>query len=87
MHKVLLCLKHKQLVPTLNYKNANENFNLEKSPFYVNTELKPWRVPRKTLRRAAVSSFGFSGTNSHIVIEEYRSGKTIKNQAASRKGT
>jgi polyketide synthase PksN len=75
IHKVLLCMKHKQLVPTLNFRNPHEHFNFEDSPFYVNTRLKSWETVPGTPRRAAVSSFGFSGTNAHLVIEEY-TGKT-----------
>jgi len=69
--KVLLALKHKMLPPTINFKTLNEHISLDGSPFYVNTELKPWDVAMGESRRAAVSSFGFSGTNAHIVIEEY----------------
>jgi acyl transferase domain-containing protein/NAD(P)-dependent dehydrogenase (short-subunit alcohol dehydrogenase family)/acyl carrier protein/SAM-dependent methyltransferase len=71
IHKVLLCLKHKKLVPTLNYKTPNEHFNLDDSPFYVNTRYQAWEVTPGPPRRAGVSAFGFSGTNAHIVIEEY----------------
>ncbi|MGQ4677947.1 SDR family NAD(P)-dependent oxidoreductase [Paenibacillus polymyxa] len=72
MQKVLLCMKHKKLVPTLNFKNPNEHFDFDDSPFYVNTQLKDWQPSRGNKRRAAVSSFGFSGTNAHLIIEEYR---------------
>ncbi|MGA8164059.1 MAG: SDR family NAD(P)-dependent oxidoreductase [Waddliaceae bacterium] len=71
IHKVLLCLEHKQLVPTLNFTQPNSHFNFEDSPFYVNTTLKSWDPDKEIPRRAAVSSFGFSGTNAHVVIEEY----------------
>ncbi|MCP4401849.1 MAG: SDR family NAD(P)-dependent oxidoreductase, partial [bacterium] len=71
VQKVLLCLKHKQFVPTLHFSAPNEHFAFQHSPFYVNTELKPWETASEVPRRAAVSSFGFSGTNAHIVIEEY----------------
>ena len=71
VQKVLLCLKHSKLVPTLNFKKPNEHFNFDESPFYVNTRLKPWKADTGVHRRAAVSSFGFSGTNAHLIIEEY----------------
>ncbi|MBN8218094.1 MAG: hypothetical protein J0L75_15740, partial [Spirochaetes bacterium] len=38
-------------------------------PFYPNTVTKPWE-PRHGVRRAAVSSFGFGGTNAHVIVEE-----------------
>ncbi|MCP3743509.1 SDR family NAD(P)-dependent oxidoreductase [Paenibacillus sp. A3M_27_13] len=74
VQKVLLCMKHRKLVPTLNFKNPNEHFDFDNSPFYVNTELNAWEPSRGNKRRAAVSSFGFSGTNAHLIIEEYRPG-------------
>ncbi|MDQ0495501.1 polyketide synthase PksN [Paenibacillus brasilensis] len=71
VQKVLLCMKHRKLVPTMNFKNPNEHFDFDDSPFYVNTELNAWEPSHGNKRRAAVSSFGFSGTNAHLVIEEY----------------
>ncbi|MGI6668749.1 MAG: SDR family NAD(P)-dependent oxidoreductase [Acetivibrionales bacterium] len=68
--KAVLCLKHRQLVPSLHMKKANEHIDFENSPFYVNTSLREWKTEAGTPRRAAVSSFGFSGTNAHVVIEE-----------------
>ncbi|WP_246059698.1 SDR family NAD(P)-dependent oxidoreductase [Paenibacillus lautus] len=68
--KVLLSLKHKQIPPTLNFETGNSNIQFKDSPFYVNTSLRNWEKGRSGKRRAAVSSFGFSGTNAHIVIEE-----------------
>ncbi|MEM7125456.1 MAG: SDR family NAD(P)-dependent oxidoreductase [Chloroflexota bacterium] len=67
--KVLLALKHKKLPPSLHFEEPNEQFNFEDSPFSVNTTLTDWSVAAGP-RRAAVSSFGFSGTNAHLVIEE-----------------
>ena len=71
MIKVLLCLIHKKLVPTLHFEDDNEHIAFESSPFYVNTTCKDWKVDAGTTRRAAVSSFGFSGTNAHVILEEY----------------
>ena len=68
--KVLLSLKHRQLPPSLNFEQPNEHINFADSPFYVNTELRDWEAIENQPRRAAVSSFGFSGTNAHLVISE-----------------
>lgn len=87
IEKVLLCMQHKKLVPTLHVKEPNENFDFNNSPFYINTEKKDW-VEGKNSRRACVSSFGFSGTNTHVVIQEYVGPKTerLDRISATRKG-
>ncbi|GMQ63944.1 SDR family NAD(P)-dependent oxidoreductase [Vallitalea maricola] len=69
--KVLLALKHKTLPPTINFEVLNRHISLDDSPFYINTKLKPWKAEAGIPRRACVSAFGFSGTNAHLVIEEY----------------
>jgi len=69
--KVLLAMKYRMLPPTIHYERVNEHISLADSPFYINTACKPWEVAAGTSRCASVSSFGFSGTNAHIVIEEY----------------
>lgn len=69
--KTLLCMKYKKLVPSLYFNTPNEYINFSDSPFYVNTKLKDWEIPRGWLRTAAISSFGLSGTNCHMVVEEH----------------
>ena len=69
--KVLLALRHQMLPPTIHYETLNRHISLHNSPFYINNRLRSWEVPVGMVRRAAVNSFGFSGTNAHIVIEEY----------------
>ena len=54
--KVLLCLKHKKLVPSLHFNKLNEHIHLEGSPFYVNTEYKNWITKDGGKRLATVSS-------------------------------
>ncbi len=71
LHKALLVVRHATLVPSLHYGNRNRHFDFSRSPFYVNTETRPWLQESAAPRRAAVSAFGFSGTNAHVVIEEY----------------
>jgi acyl transferase domain-containing protein/acyl carrier protein/NAD(P)-dependent dehydrogenase (short-subunit alcohol dehydrogenase family) len=73
--KATFALKEKELPPSLNFQKPNPNFDFAKSPFYVNTELRPWDVKPGGVRRAAVSAFGFGGTNFHFVLEEYIPGR------------
>jgi acyl transferase domain-containing protein/non-ribosomal peptide synthetase component F/SAM-dependent methyltransferase len=69
--KVLLALEAGQIPPSLHFRTGNPNIPFADSPFYVNTGLTDWQSrPGTAPRCAAVSSFGFSGTNAHIVIEE-----------------
>ncbi|MEH2382480.1 MAG: beta-ketoacyl synthase N-terminal-like domain-containing protein [Nostoc sp.] len=67
--KTVLALKHKQIPPSLHFKQPNPQIDFENSPFYVNTTLSEWKA-NGTPRRAGVSSFGIGGTNAHVILEE-----------------
>lgn len=67
--KTVLALRNRQIPPSLFYNQINPNINITDSPFYVNSQLKPWEAD--TVRRAGVSSFGVGGTNVHVVLEEF----------------
>lgn len=62
-------VRHGMLPPTLHFKNPNPKFDLETSPFYVNTTLSQWKTENAP-RRSGVSAFGVGGTNAHIVLEQ-----------------
>lgn len=73
--KVLLQLKHRTLVPTLNASRLNPKLHLEDTPFHLQRILSPWPAPaagdgRLAPRRAAISSFGAGGANAHLIVEE-----------------
>lgn len=68
--KVLLSMRNRQIPPSAHFQKANPAIDFESSPFYVNTQLKEWQVQENQKRRAAISAFGFSGTNAHLVVEE-----------------
>jgi len=70
--KATLSLRDKVLPPSLHCDHPNSNIDFAHSPLYVNTELRPWTTTAADgVRRAAVSAFGFGGTNFHMVLEEY----------------
>ncbi|MFF0487657.1 ACP S-malonyltransferase [Nocardia sp. NPDC004068] len=68
--KALLSMRHRQLPATLHLTHPNPLIDFDDTPFVVNTELRQWDTDADHPRRAAVSSFAFSGTNAHVVLEE-----------------
>ncbi|MCG7407269.1 phosphopantetheine-binding protein [Paenibacillus sp. ACRRX] len=67
--KAIAALQYKQLPPTLHFTRPNRKISFESSPVYVNDQLRNWEGGDTPLR-CGVSSFGFSGTNCHVVLEE-----------------
>jgi len=72
--KVALSLQHQQIPPTLHFTTPNPFIPWEQLPVRVVTKLLPFPAINGK-RIAGVSSFGFSGTNAHIVLEEWESGR------------
>lgn len=77
--KVALSLYYKVLPPTLNCDEPDPKFELEKTPFYINTETRPWiHGSQEIPRRAGVNAFGFGGINAHAILEEYNAGNGVE---------
>ncbi|AFZ33409.1 polyketide synthase (plasmid) [Gloeocapsa sp. PCC 7428] len=67
--KVVLALQHQQIPPHLHFQQPNPHIPWEK--IAVPTQLTPWHTDANQPRCAGVSSFGMSGTNAHIILEEF----------------
>ena len=65
--KIALALHHRELPPTLNCETPNPRFAFSESPFFPNTSRRAWDAE---VRRAGISSFGFGGTNCHLLMEQ-----------------
>lgn len=72
--KIVLALKHGKLPKTLHADLPSEQVNWGQGQVRLLQEEQAW-VGGAKLRRAAVSSFGISGTNAHMILEEYPAGK------------
>jgi len=67
--KTALCLQHKRIPPHLHFTGLNPHISLEHTPFVIPVDGMDW--PEANYKRfAGVSSFGFGGTNAHMVLEE-----------------
>jgi len=69
--KAVLALRHQMLPPTLNFDQPAQLVDLTNSALYINERLRFWSTMPGELRRCGVSAFGLSGTNCHMVLEEY----------------
>jgi acyl transferase domain-containing protein/acyl carrier protein len=72
LYKVVMALHHKVLPPTLKISQPNPELGLADSAFELGGAARPWIRDGQAPRRAAVSSFGFGGSNYHVTVEEYR---------------
>ncbi|MBN2492203.1 MAG: acyltransferase domain-containing protein, partial [Planctomycetes bacterium] len=73
--KAALALHYKVLPPTIKVSRPAPGLAPGESPFYVNAAKRPWLPPEGHPRRAAVSAFGFGGSNFHVVLEEHAAEK------------
>ncbi|ACL76666.1 type I polyketide synthase [Ruminiclostridium cellulolyticum] len=69
MIKTVLSMKHRIIPASLNFEEPNPKIDFVNSPFYVNSKLSKWETEGFPIR-AAVSSFGIGGTNTHVILEE-----------------
>ncbi|WP_342374538.1 acyltransferase domain-containing protein [Myxococcus stipitatus] len=67
--KLVLSLQHRELPPHLHFKRGNPYIPWDELPVEVPTQRTPWEA-REGRRVGGVSSFGASGTNAHVVLEE-----------------
>jgi natural product biosynthesis luciferase-like monooxygenase protein len=67
--KAVLSLQHEEIAPHINLKQLNEEIHLEGTLLSIPLQRELWLRGEKQ-RFAGVSSFGFGGTNAHIVLEE-----------------
>ncbi|TBR56976.1 hypothetical protein B4U84_26450 [Westiellopsis prolifica IICB1] len=66
--KVVLCMQHRKIPPHLHLKQLNPYISLQGTTFSIATKCQPWSTTER--RFAGLSSFGFGGSNCHVVLEE-----------------
>ncbi len=67
--KAALAIYHQQIPPSLHFQQPNPQIPFEQFKLKVQTQLVDWR-PKKQIRIAGVNSFGFGGTNAHVVVSD-----------------
>ncbi|NEO41307.1 MAG: acyltransferase domain-containing protein [Moorea sp. SIOASIH] len=67
--KVVLSLQHGEIPAQLHLKQLNPYIRIKNTPLSIPTELQKWSAGEEP-RLAGVSSFGFGGTNAHVILSE-----------------
>ncbi len=68
--KIVVAMQHQAIPAHLNFHSPNRLIDWKKWPVQIPVQMTPW-PSRSDKRRAGVSSFGLSGTNAHVILEEY----------------
>ncbi|KTD11309.1 type I polyketide synthase [Legionella jamestowniensis] len=69
--KTILMLQHKKIPANLHFKQANPLIQLNDIPAQVPIRLEPWETfDNNLVRYAGISSFGFTGTNAHVILAD-----------------
>lgn len=67
---MLLAMKHEAIPASIHCDKESDYIPWDKSPFYVNKSLSPWKK-KDTPRTGALSAYGICGTNAHVVVRSY----------------
>jgi acyl transferase domain-containing protein len=70
----LLAIQHQVIPAQYRFTAAPERFGIDTTNLTIPAEPVPWPAHPQRLRTAAVSGFGFGGTNAHMLVQEYRPG-------------
>ncbi|RNL83724.1 alpha/beta fold hydrolase [Sinomicrobium pectinilyticum] len=80
--KAVLSMQHKQLPASLHYRTPNPDIPFESLKLAVQHQLTSWPVLNGERLKAGVNSFGWGGTNAHVILEEYRESYAITKSPA-----
>lgn len=84
--KVIMMMKHNLIPPQIHFNVLNPVIQLDNSPFAISKENIAWRPnPGYNSLMAGISSFGFGGSNAHVIVEQYNSAKIKKNVGSKAK--
>ncbi len=83
MIKVLLAMQHRVLPASLNFRTPNPAIPFDAMNLRVQAQAGPWPTVNGETLKAGINSFGWGGTNAHVVLEEYRPAKPKETTAAT----
>ncbi|MGD1807094.1 beta-ketoacyl synthase N-terminal-like domain-containing protein [Dapis sp. BLCC M126] len=82
--KVVLAMQHGEIPPHLHLTQLNPHISQVGTAVNIPTKLTPWLPTKDGKLFAGVSSFGFSGTNSHLILESFNGVRSQESGVRSR---
>jgi acyl transferase domain-containing protein/NADPH:quinone reductase-like Zn-dependent oxidoreductase/NAD(P)-dependent dehydrogenase (short-subunit alcohol dehydrogenase family)/acyl carrier protein len=82
--KTILSLHHQRIPKHRNFHKLNPMISLDEIKGFIPLETKTWARSETRVRRAGISSFGFSGTNVHVIVEEAPDIRLLKHERRPR---
>lgn len=75
--KATLSLENRKIPPNMHFSNPNPEILFEDYKIEIPTKMTDWEASNN-LRRASINSFGYGGTNAHVILEGYYPSKDDK---------
>lgn len=69
--KTTLSLESGKILPNMHFNKPNPKIDFEKLKIQVPVEMMDWKS-ENGVRRASINSFGYGGSNAHVILENYR---------------
>lgn len=76
--KVLLMIKHKTFVPSVFFSEDSASVDVKALNISIPTKAETWSTNGSLERVAGLNSFGFGGTNAHVIVREHRQTTVLK---------
>ncbi|TPX18368.1 uncharacterized protein E0L32_011743 [Thyridium curvatum] len=84
--KALLAMKHGSIPPNIHLKNLSPDVAPFAKRLRIPTRPMPWPSPQPGHpKRASINSFGFGGTNSHVILESYHENTETRSEVSGNK--
>ncbi|CAL8113280.1 unnamed protein product [Orchesella dallaii] len=68
--KVILSMHNETIPPHINLQTLNPHIKLDEVAIRIPTKIEKWEASQRKPRIAGISSFGITGTNTHIILQE-----------------
>ncbi|KAK7959033.1 lovastatin nonaketide synthase [Apiospora aurea] len=82
--KALMSVESGKILPNMHFNIPNPAIDFDALKIKVATEVTDWPAAAQDVRRASINSFGYGGSNAHVIIENYKPATQVVRQLTSK---